>query len=59
MVDDDCTKSYEAAVEAEYEIQRSEAFAAAYEVLLSEYEVTVNEAVWEEVVFGATVSIVE
>jgi len=59
MLDEDCTKSYEAAVEAEYELQRSDAFAAAYEVLLAEYEVNVNDAVWEEVVFGATVSILE
>ncbi len=59
MLDEDCTKSYEAAVEAEYELQRSDAFAAAYEVLLSDYEVNVNDAVWDEVVFGATVSILE
>lgn len=59
MLDDECTKSYEAAVEAEYELQRSEAFEAAYEVLLAEYEVTVNEAAWKDIIIGATVSILE
>lgn len=59
MLDDACTKSYEAAVEAEYELQRSKAFQAAYEVLLAEYEVTVNEAAWEDITLGATVSILE
>lgn len=59
MLDDECTKSYDAAVEAEYELQCSNAFAAAYEVLLEEYEVKVNDAVWDEVVFGTTVSILE
>lgn len=59
MVDDECTKTYEATVEAEYELQRSEAFEAAYEVLLSAYEVTVNEAVWDDILFGATVNLIE
>lgn len=59
MVDDACTQSYEAAVNAEYELQRSEAFEAAYEVLLSAYEVTINEAVWGDIVFGATVNLIE
>lgn len=59
MVDDACTKTYEATVEAEYELQRSEAFEAAYEVLLSEYEVQVNEEAWEDIILGATVSLLE
>jgi len=59
MLDDECTKSYEAAVDAAYEVERSEAFAAAYEVLLSEYPVEVKEETWGEVIFGATVSIIE
>lgn len=59
MLDDECTKSYDAAVEAEYELQCSDAFAAAYKVLLDEYKVEVNDAVWDEIVFGATVSILE
>ncbi len=59
MVDDECTKSYEAAVEAEYEIQRSEAFQAAYEVLLAEYDVTVNTEAWDDILLGATVSLLE
>lgn len=59
MTDDDCTKTYEATVEAEYEIRCSEAFQAAYEVLLSEYEVTVNEEAWKDILLGATVSILE
>lgn len=59
MIDDECTKTYEATVEAEYEIQRSEAFQAAYEVLLSEYDVTVNAEAWEDILLGATVSILE
>ena len=59
MVDDNCTKSFEEAVAAEYEVQRNEAFQAAYEVLLEEYEVTVNEEVWDDILLGATVSILE
>ena len=59
MVDDECTKTYEETVEAEYEIQRSEAFQAAYEVLLAEYDVTVNTEAWEDILLGATVSILE
>lgn len=59
MLDDECTDSYEAAVDAAYEVERSEAFTAAYEVLLSEYQVEVNEAVWGEVLLGATVSLLE
>lgn len=59
MVDDNCTKSFEEAVVAEYEIQRNEAFQAAYEVLLEEYEVTVNEEVWDDILLGATVSVLE
>lgn len=59
MLDDKCTKTYEATVAAEYEMQRNEAFQAAYEVLLEQYEVTVNEEVWEDILMGATVSILE
>lgn len=59
MLDDECTKTYEETVEAEYEIQCSEAFQAAYEVLLAEYEVTVNTEAWEDIILGATVSILE
>lgn len=59
MVDDECTKTYEETVEAEYEIQRSEAFQAAYEVLLAEYNVTVNTEAWDDILLGATVSILE
>ena len=35
------------------------AFAAAYEVLLEGYEIQVNEEAWEDLRFGATVSILE
>lgn len=59
MVDDECTKTYEATVEAEYEIQRNEAFQAAYDVLLAEYDVTVNEEAWADIRLGATVSLLE
>ena len=59
MLDDECTKTYEATVEAEYELQRNEAFQAAYEVLLEQYEVTVNNEAWDDIVLGATVSIME
>ncbi len=59
MLDDDCTKTYEETVEAEYEIRRSEAFQAAYDVLLAEYDVTVNTEAWGDILLGATVSILE
>lgn len=59
MVDDNCTKSYEAAVDAAYEAERSEAFDAAYQVLLSQYPVEINEEAWGEIILGATVSILE
>lgn len=59
MVDDDCTKSYEAAVDAAYEAERSEAFDAAYQVLLSEYPVEINEEAWGDIILGATVSLIE
>ncbi len=59
MLDDECTKTYEATVDAEYELRRNEAFQAAYEVLLAEYEVKVNEDAWGEIMLGATVSISE
>ena len=59
MLDDECTKTYEAAVDAAYEVERSNAFAAAYNVLLAEYAVQINEAVWDKVLFGATVSLSE
>lgn len=59
MIDDKCTKTYEATVAAEYETRRNEAFQAAYEVLLEQYEVTVNEEVWGDILLGATVSILE
>lgn len=59
MLDDECTKTYEATVEAEYELQCSEAFQAAYEVLLAEYDVTVNTGAWDDILLGATVSILE
>ncbi len=59
MLDDNCTKTYEATVEAEYEMRRNEAFQAAYEVLLEEYEVQVNKEVWDDIILGATVSIRE
>lgn len=59
MVDDHCTRSYEAAVDAAYEAARSEAFDAAYQVLLSKYPVEINEEVWNEVLLGAMVSIAE
>ncbi len=59
MIDDECTKTYEAAVDAAYEVERSEAFEAAYEVLLTEYPVEVNEEAWEPVLLGATVSLLE
>ena len=59
MLDDACTKTYEATVEAEYELKRNEAFQAAYEVLLEQYTVTVNDEAWDDIVLGATVSIME
>lgn len=59
MLDDNCTKTYEATVQAEYEIKKNEAFQAAYEVLLEEYEVQVNEEAWGDILLGATVSILE
>lgn len=59
MLDDKCTKTYEATIAAEYETRRNEAFQAAYEVLLEQYEVIVNEEVWEDILLGATVSILE
>lgn len=59
MVNENCTETYEAAVDAAYEVERSKAFSAAYEVLLAEYPVQVNDEVWDEVLLGATVSIVE
>ena len=59
MVDDDCTKSYEAAVDAAYEAERSEAFDAAYQVLLSQYPVEINEEAWGDIILGATVSLIE
>jgi len=59
MIDDACTKTYEATVEAEYELKCSEAFQAAYEVLREKYEVKINEEAWGEILLGATVSILE
>lgn len=59
MLDDECTKTYEETVAAEYELQSSEVFKAAYEVLLAEYEVSVNEEAWGDIMLGATVSILE
>ncbi len=59
MLDDNCTKTYEATVQAEYELKKNEAFQAAYEVLLEEYEVQVNEEAWGDILLGATVSILE
>lgn len=59
MVDTACLKTYEETVETQYELQRSKAFEAAYEVLLAEYEVTVNEEAWDDIILGATVSILE
>ncbi|MBQ8547639.1 MAG: peptidylprolyl isomerase [Lachnospiraceae bacterium] len=59
MVDDECTKTYEATVEAEYEIQCGKAFQAAYEVLLAEYDVAVNTEAWDDILLGATVSLLE
>lgn len=59
MLDDKCTKTYEATVAAEYETRRNEAFEAAYEVLRGQYEITINEEVWDDILLGATVSILE
>ncbi len=59
MLDDECTETYDAVVEEKYELERSEAFEAAYQELLGNYEVTVNHEVWDEVLMGATVSILE
>lgn len=59
MLDDECTDTYDALVEEKYELERSEAFEAAYQVLLEDYEVTVNHEIWDEVLMGATVSILE
>lgn len=59
MINPDCTKSYEAAVNAAYESERQKAFVAAYKVLREQYEITVNEEVWGDIVFGSTVSLME
>lgn len=59
MVDDACTKTYDATVAAEYEVRKNEAFQIAYEVLLDTYDVSVNEAAWKEIILGATVSFPE
>ncbi len=59
MIDDACTKTYEATVEAEYELKCSEAFSAAYEVLREEHEIQVNDEAWGDILLGATVSILE
>lgn len=59
MIDDECTKTYDATVQAEYEIKKNEAFQIAYEILLETYDVSVNEAAWEDIVLGATVSFPE
>jgi len=59
MLDDECTKTYDATVDAEYEVQRNEAFQAAYEVLRDSYDVNINESSWNEIILGATVSLLE
>lgn len=59
MLDDDCTDTYDAAVTEKYELERSEAFEAAYQALLEDYEVTVHAEVWDEVRMGAMVSLIE
>lgn len=59
MLDDECTKTYEATVDAEYEVQRDKAFQAAYEVLLATYDIKVNEEAWSDITMGATVSLLE
>lgn len=59
MLNDDYTATYDVAVDEKYELERSEAFEAAYQVLLENYEITINHEVWDEVLMGAMVSLLE
>ena len=59
MVDRDCQVSYEEAVDAAFEVKKSEAMEAAYRVLSEQYPTELNEEAWSEIVIGATVSLRE
>lgn len=55
MLDNACMDSYNAAVEEAYETAVRDAFAVWYEETKAEYEITVNEIVWEPIVLGNVV----
>lgn len=59
MVNRNCTKSYEEAVDAAYELERSTAFQKAYEVLLEGYTIEKNEAAWADIIIGEMVNLAE
>lgn len=59
MLDTDCRTSYEEAVDAAYEVKKSEAFDAVYRVLLERYPTEINENAWADIILGATVSLME
>lgn len=52
MTDNDCTDSYEAALAEAVQAKEDEAFAEAFEKLQDIYPSTINEEVWEPLVFG-------
>lgn len=55
MIDNACMDSYNAAVEEAYETAIKDAFAVWYEETKAEYEITINEMVWEPIVLGNVV----
>lgn len=55
MIDNACMDSYNAAVEEAYETAVKDVFAVWYEETKAEYEITVNEMVWEPIVLGNVV----
>ena len=55
MLNNACMDSYNAAVEEAYETAVRDAFAVWYEETKAEYEITVNEMVWEPIVLGNVV----
>ena len=59
MEDRECSETYDAKVDELFEQKRSEAFAAAYEVLRSEYQIEVNQEAFQDILLGATVSYIE
>lgn len=52
MIDNDCTDSYEAALAEAFQIMEDEAFTKAFEELQVTYPQTINEELWEPLVFG-------